>query len=108
MPARGEARGPARACRTSAAQALSGRPMTVARLFARRRHTDPLDELAEREREVLRLIAEGLCNRAIAARIFVTERTVEATSSRSSRSSASIPTLIPTGGCSLSLHICAA
>ena len=53
-------------------------PTIVARLFARKRRTDPLNELTEREREVLTLIAEGLSNQAIAARIFVTERTVEA------------------------------
>ncbi|MBA3779970.1 MAG: response regulator transcription factor [Chloroflexi bacterium] len=34
--------------------------------------------MTEREREVLGLIAEGMSNRAIATRIFVTERTVEA------------------------------
>ena len=53
-------------------------PTIVARLFARKRLAGPLDALTEREREVLALVAEGLSNRAIAARLFVTERTVEA------------------------------
>jgi DNA-binding NarL/FixJ family response regulator len=53
-------------------------PTIVARLFARKRRPGPLDELSDREREVLALLAEGLSNRAIASRLFVTERTVEA------------------------------
>jgi len=53
-------------------------PTIVSRLVGRRRRTDPLAELTDREREVLGLIAEGLSNKAIAKRIFVTERTVEA------------------------------
>ena len=52
-------------------------PTIVSRL-GRRRREDPLSELTGLEREVLGLVAEGMSNRAIASRLFVTERTVEA------------------------------
>jgi DNA-binding NarL/FixJ family response regulator len=53
-------------------------PTIVTRLLGRRRPADPLAALSPREREVLSLVAEGLSNRGIAERLFVTERTVEA------------------------------
>jgi DNA-binding NarL/FixJ family response regulator len=52
-------------------------PSVVSHLVARRRRDDPLDELTPREREVLALMAEGLSNSAIAARVYLTERGVE-------------------------------
>jgi DNA-binding NarL/FixJ family response regulator len=53
-------------------------PTIVARLLGRRRTADPLQALTVREREVLALVAEGRSNKAIAHRLRITERTVEA------------------------------
>lgn len=54
-------------------------PAVVAQLVgARGAKRDPLADLSEREREVLALMAEGRSNQAIADRLFVTPKTVEA------------------------------
>ena len=52
-------------------------PSVVSQLVGRRRRDDPIGDLSPREREVLGLMAEGLSNSAIAARVFLTERGVE-------------------------------
>ncbi len=53
-------------------------PTIVSRLVARKRARGPLDELTERERNVLALIAEGLSNVAIGERMYLSPKTVEA------------------------------
>ena len=52
-------------------------PAVVAGLLARPRRASPINDLSQREREVLSLMAEGRSNAGIAARMFLTERTVE-------------------------------
>ena len=53
-------------------------PTVVSTLLGRRREADPLDELTDRERSVLALMAEGRSNRAIGERLFLSPKTVEA------------------------------
>jgi DNA-binding NarL/FixJ family response regulator len=53
-------------------------PTIVARLIRRPRRTGPLDELTDREREVLALIAEGRSNQGIAEVLVLSPKTVEA------------------------------
>ena len=52
-------------------------PKVVAALIATR-EVSPLDQLSERERQVLALMAEGLSNLAIADQLVLSARTVEA------------------------------
>jgi DNA-binding NarL/FixJ family response regulator len=52
-------------------------PEVVGRLLQRRRVTDELAELTDREREVLSLMAEGRTNLAIGRRLFLSPKTVE-------------------------------
>jgi len=53
-------------------------PEVVAQLVGRRRAHVPIDDLTEREREVLGLMAEGRSNQAICDRLFLAPKTVEA------------------------------
>jgi DNA-binding NarL/FixJ family response regulator len=53
-------------------------PAVVAQLVGQRRKGNtPLEDLTERELEVLAQMAEGRSNKAIAERLFITEHTVE-------------------------------
>jgi DNA-binding NarL/FixJ family response regulator len=52
-------------------------PTIVSRLMSARRAQGPLDELTEREREVLALMAEGRSNQGICDVLVVSPKTVE-------------------------------
>jgi DNA-binding NarL/FixJ family response regulator len=52
-------------------------PTIVTRLVGRPRERSPLDELTDREREVLALMAEGHSNDGICRKLFLSPKTVE-------------------------------
>jgi DNA-binding NarL/FixJ family response regulator len=52
-------------------------PQVIAQLLGRPREDDPLADLTPREREVLGLMAEGLSNKGICNRLFLSPKTVE-------------------------------
>ncbi len=52
-------------------------PEVVQQMLGRSRESGPVDDLTAREREVLEAMAEGLGNRAISERLFLSERAVE-------------------------------
>jgi DNA-binding NarL/FixJ family response regulator len=52
-------------------------PTIISRLVARKRQRGPLDELTDRERDVLALVAEGRSNGAIATKLYLSRKTVE-------------------------------
>jgi DNA-binding NarL/FixJ family response regulator len=53
-------------------------PTIVARLLGRQRHSGPLTQLTDRERDVLTLMAEGHSNQGICDKLVLSPKTVEA------------------------------
>jgi DNA-binding NarL/FixJ family response regulator len=53
-------------------------PKVARTLLTRRTTQGPQDQLSDREREVLTLVADGLANKQIARHLSITERTVKA------------------------------
>jgi DNA-binding NarL/FixJ family response regulator len=66
------------AVRRVAAGGLVIDPSVVAGLVARKRVRNPVDDLTDREREVLAVMAEGRSNQAICDRLYLSPKTVEA------------------------------
>ena len=112
LPAQGSGRGPRRlrdAIRRIARGGSVIDPEVVAQLVGRRRARVPLDDLTEREREVLALMAEGRSNQAICDRAVPgAARPSRRTSPTSSRSSSCCPPRTTIGGCSPCSPTCAA
>src|SRR5713226_7977321 len=52
-------------------------PQIAARLMHRTARSPSLADFTERERDVLKLLAEGLSNKEIAGRLFISEKTVK-------------------------------
>jgi DNA-binding NarL/FixJ family response regulator len=57
-------------------------PLVVGHLLRRRRDDAGLASLTPRERDVLALVAEGRSNRSVAAKLFLSEKTVESAITR--------------------------
>ena len=62
-------------------------PRAAGALLSARRSARPAQELSEREREVLLMVAEGLPNKLIARRLDISEKTVKAHLTRNNEAS---------------------
>ena len=67
-----------RAVRAAAADEAPLAPRAASEVLRARRASRPAVELSERERDVLRLVGDGLPNKVIGLRLGITEKTVKA------------------------------